>query len=180
MKSDTSQFTKLGEARNQFQFNSDYWLRLLLYKCQINCGWITNFQVVNLHFLPEPIPDHPYVTGVDIHITEKYLNGTYNSCSQVIVPSTGQLALDLMCGDWGASRCSAKKWFTYMGDASTNSYVPFQITYLASPDTKPVDGYIPLDPRVVPCSEAVDVSNIVVITIISSNSIMVLIYRIIR
>lgn len=24
-----------------------------------------------------------YVTGVDIYITEKYLNGTYNSCSQV-------------------------------------------------------------------------------------------------
>lgn len=45
-----------------------------------------------------------------------------------------------------------------MGDAENNTYVPFQITYLPQPDTSPVDEFTPLDPEVVPCYEAVDVS----------------------
>lgn len=73
---------------------------------------------------------------------------------QVIVPATGQLALDFMCGDWGASRCSPKKWFEFMGDAAGNIYVPFQITYV----TDKMDGYTPLDPLIIPCNKAVNVS----------------------
>lgn len=77
----------------------------------------------------------------------------------MIVPSTGLLALDMMCGDWGASRCSPRKWFTYMGDAEGNPYVPFQITYMVQPNTDPIDGYIPQNPKVVPCYQAVNVSH---------------------
>ena len=79
---------------------------------------------------------------------------------QVSVPSTGQLALDIMCGAWGASRCSAAKWFFYMGDAADNFYVPFQITYLPQPDTSPLpNGITPHDPKIIPCHEAIDVSR---------------------
>ncbi|XP_052864523.1 NPC intracellular cholesterol transporter 1 [Anopheles cruzii] len=95
-----------------------------------------------------------YITKIDIHITQQYLNGTFGSCSQVSVPSTGQLALDLMCGDWGASRCSPTKWFHYMGDAQNNLYVPFQIDYVAHGSAnETIDGYLPWNPRVVPCRE---------------------------
>lgn len=73
---------------------------------------------------------------------------------QVSVPSTSKLALDLMCGEWGASRCSPKKWFEFMGDAAGNPYVPFQITYI----TEPKPDYIQLDPPIVPCNKAVNVS----------------------
>ncbi|XP_055709096.1 NPC intracellular cholesterol transporter 1 isoform X3 [Phlebotomus papatasi] len=97
-----------------------------------------------------------YITEVDLHITEQYMNGTYSSCSQVSVPSTGQLALDLMCGEYGASRCSAKKWFHYMGDEEGNSYVPFQINYIAQADNRTINGFTPLDPLVVPCSRALN------------------------
>ncbi|XP_035782001.1 NPC intracellular cholesterol transporter 1-like isoform X2 [Anopheles albimanus] len=95
-----------------------------------------------------------YITQIDIHITGQYMNGTFESCNQVSVPSTGQLALDMMCGEWGASRCSASKWFFYMGDAQGNPFVPFQISYIAhgSPN-ETVDGFLPLDPRIVPCYE---------------------------
>ncbi|XP_055643175.1 NPC intracellular cholesterol transporter 1 isoform X2 [Toxorhynchites rutilus septentrionalis] len=97
-----------------------------------------------------------YITEIDLHIKEHYMNGTYGSCSRVSVPSTGQLALDLMCGEWGASRCSAKKWFTYMGTKEGNYYVPFQINYVTheTPDTE--DRFQPLDPRVIPCSQQLD------------------------
>ena len=62
-----------------------------------------------------------------------------------------------MCGDWGSSRCSAKKWFKFMGDAEGNVYVPFQINYLVQPDNKTINGYTPLDPKIVPCHERLNV-----------------------
>ncbi|XP_021702839.1 Niemann-Pick C1 protein isoform X3 [Aedes aegypti] len=96
-----------------------------------------------------------YITEIDLHIMEQYMNGTYSSCSQVSVPSTGQLALDLMCGEWGASRCSARKWFNYMGTKEGNYYVPFQINYIAHQSSND-SAFTPLKPRVVPCSEKLD------------------------
>lgn len=86
------------------------------------------------------------------------MNGTYGSCNQVAVPSTGQLALDIMCGEWGASRCSAKKWFSFMGTKEGNSFVPFQINYIAHQNNND-STFVPLKPRVVPCSEKLDVST---------------------
>lgn len=94
---------------------------------------------------------------MEVYITNRYLEGTFNSCNKVSLPSTGLLALDLMCGEWGASRCTALKWFRFMGDAANNGYVPFQITYVNTDG--PVEPFEPLDPPVTPCSKALNVSN---------------------
>jgi len=96
-----------------------------------------------------------YIDAIDMYITNRYLEGTFNSCSKVSVPSTGQLALDLMCGEWGASRCTPSKWFYFMGDAENNIYVPFQITYRNTDG--PVGPFVPLDPTITPCSKPLDV-----------------------
>lgn len=72
------------------------------------------------------------------------------------MPSTSQLALDLMCGEWGASRCSPTKWFKYMGDPET-LYVPFEINYIVTPNVDPIGDIIPNDPPIVPCHEALNV-----------------------
>lgn len=96
---------------------------------------------------------------IDVHITEKYTGGTYNSCKNVQFPSTGQLALDLMCGEWGAARCSATRWFGYMGNAENNAFIPFQINYRYHNSSDKMDGFKPMDPRVVPCNESMDVRN---------------------
>ncbi|KAH0955249.1 hypothetical protein HN011_012453 [Eciton burchellii] len=95
-----------------------------------------------------------YIDAIDMYITNRYLEGTFNSCSKVSVPSTGQLALDLMCGEWGASRCTPSKWFYFMGDAENNIYVPFQITYRNTDG--PVGPFVPLDPTITPCSKPLD------------------------
>ncbi|KAG5682988.1 hypothetical protein PVAND_012302 [Polypedilum vanderplanki] len=97
-----------------------------------------------------------YVDEIDIYITEKYFNGTYDSCKNVIYPSSGQLALDLMCGSWGASKCSPARWFGYMGDAVNNPFVPFQINYLPQDSSSRNDDIKPLDSKVVPCNQPVD------------------------
>jgi Niemann-Pick C1 protein len=96
-----------------------------------------------------------YIDGIAVYFTPQYLNGTYKSCSRVSMPSSGQLALDLMCGEYGAARCSPEKWFHSMGDIN-NPFVPFQIDYIAS--DKPVGKYIPMDPEVTPCNKALNVS----------------------
>ncbi|XP_076671119.1 Niemann-Pick type C-1a isoform X2 [Andrena cerasifolii] len=95
-----------------------------------------------------------YVNAIDVYITNKYLEGTFNSCNKVSVPSTGQLAMDIMCGEWGASRCTPLKWFHYMGDAENNNYVPFQITYINTDD--PVSTFVPVDPKVTPCNKGLN------------------------
>ena len=97
-----------------------------------------------------------YVDEIDIYIGDEYFNGAYNSCKHVIYPSTGQLALDLMCGSWGASKCSPARWFGFMGDASS-PFVPFQINYLPQNSSSRDDEIKPLNPKVVPCNQAVDV-----------------------
>lgn len=97
------------------------------------------------------------VNGIKVYLSNEYMEGTFNSCSRVSVPSTGQLALDLMCGDWGASRCSPNKWFAFMGhyDPMANPFVPFQIDYINT--SVPVDVYTPLNPYVYSCGEQPDV-----------------------
>ncbi|XP_030246548.1 NPC intracellular cholesterol transporter 1-like [Drosophila navojoa] len=97
-----------------------------------------------------------YVTSLDLHVTEEYINKTYKSCSQVSVPQTGQLALDLMCGAYPASRCSPTKWFNYMGDAN-NIYVPFQITYIQHSTNSTKNGITPINPKTTPCNESVNI-----------------------
>lgn len=99
-----------------------------------------------------------------MHITEAYIDGTYDSCKQVSMPSTGQLAMDLICGSWGSQKCTAKRWFDYMGEPEGNSFVPFKIKYVTHNSTVPVNRMKPLDSKIVPCYQAVDVRkyNIIV------------------
>ncbi|KAK9506477.1 hypothetical protein O3M35_008412 [Rhynocoris fuscipes] len=97
----------------------------------------------------ETIENKTIVLGVDIFINPEYMEGTYKSCKQVSVPSTGQLAMDLMCGQWGASKCSASKWFSYMGDPEQNPYTPFLLHFVETNTT--VDNFVPMNPDVTPC-----------------------------
>lgn len=68
--------------------------------------------------------------------------------------------MDIMCGEWGSSRCSPAKWFHYMGDASTNSFVPFQITYINTDN--PIGPFKPMNPEITPCNKSLNVSKILV------------------
>ncbi|XP_044740740.1 NPC intracellular cholesterol transporter 1 isoform X2 [Chrysoperla carnea] len=96
-----------------------------------------------------------YILAVEIFITNEYLNGAYDSCKQVSVPSTGQRALDLMCPPYGAVGCTPARWFKFMGSASAdNPFVPFQITYVNT--SSPVEDFVPLDPKITPCNLAID------------------------
>lgn len=65
------------------------------------------------------------------------------------------MALDLMCGSWGAKFCTPQRWFDFMGDGSS-AYVPFQINYISG--DQPVDGFTPYNPPTRECSVGLNVS----------------------
>lgn len=63
-------------------------------------------------------------------------------------------ALNLMCGGAKDADCTPEKWYDFMGNYTSNKYVPFQTTYI----TEPLSGYIPFNRPTIACSSAVDVS----------------------
>ncbi|CAL4069350.1 unnamed protein product, partial [Meganyctiphanes norvegica] len=93
------------------------------------------------------------ITSVKVHVANKFVEGVYRSCQDVSMPSTGDAAISLMCGAWGAQYCTGQRWFNYMGSTS-NGFSPFQINYayedVSNGTTKP------LNKTIIPCSEPVD------------------------
>jgi hypothetical protein len=75
---------------------------------------------------PDSSPE--LVSAVDFFVSHKYVTETYDSCKNVLMSTTNGPAMDLLCGQWGAYRCNAERWFDYMGSIS-NGYSPFNINY---------------------------------------------------
>ncbi|PSN32731.1 hypothetical protein C0J52_20415 [Blattella germanica] len=50
-----------------------------------------------------------YINAIDLYIDKDYMYGTYDSCKQVVMPSSGGLALESMCFPYGASDFSPER-----------------------------------------------------------------------
>lgn len=126
--------------------------------CEMTCSPNQSKFIKVVDVDTNPTTNKTFINGIEYYITNKYLQGTYDSCKQVSVPSTGQLAMDIMCGSWGAAKCTAMRWFNYMGTAvATNPFVPFNIHFMNTSEPI-VNGFIPANPTVTPCNKAVNVS----------------------
>ncbi|XP_073981176.1 NPC intracellular cholesterol transporter 1 homolog 1b-like [Rhodnius prolixus] len=68
-----------------------------------------------------------YVTEVEFYASSQFLDGTFDSCSHVSVPSIGKLALDTTCAPYTAATCTADRWFRWMGDPTLNPYAPSRV-----------------------------------------------------
>ncbi|XP_076381020.1 NPC intracellular cholesterol transporter 1 homolog 1b isoform X2 [Megalopta genalis] len=71
-----------------------------------------------------------YVSEIEVHVAEEYMNGTYNSCKDIVHPASGNLAMQLACGSNGASGCTAKKWYEYQGDPDANTFIAFRVHFI--------------------------------------------------
>ncbi|XP_047362414.1 NPC intracellular cholesterol transporter 1 homolog 1b-like [Vespa velutina] len=99
-----------------------------------------------------------YIDELEIHVAEEFINKTFESCKNVINPSSGGLAMDLACGSHGASRCTPRKWYDFMNSVTENNFVPFQINNIYDrPDIWHND---PWNAVVKPCSEPYDNSSL--------------------
>lgn len=98
-----------------------------------------------------------YINGIRVYTNEEYLNGTFEACKQILMPSTGQLVMDLFCGSWGALKCTAKRWYEYMGTMENNEHIPFQTDYATNTDSNAK--YILWKPPFYKCSEVAKYAN---------------------
>ncbi|XP_054268696.1 NPC intracellular cholesterol transporter 1-like [Macrosteles quadrilineatus] len=132
------------------------WHNFLSYFCHFTCA-PDQSRFVNVTELGVVGKGITTVEGLEVYVSDTYLWRTYNACKEVSVPSTNQLALDIMCGQWGASRCSPYKWFSYMFDPNLNSYVPLKVAFVpVTSDQELVDGFSPLEPETFTCDVPVN------------------------
>lgn len=102
--------------------------------CEFTCSpyqyKFLNVTKVSLTTSDDALTDSPQevVRSIDFYISRKYIEGTFESCKNVLMSSTNGPALDILCGPWGSYRCTAERWFTFLGSTS-NSYSPFDIIY---------------------------------------------------
>jgi Niemann-Pick C1 protein len=75
--------------------------------------------------------DKVYVNRLEYRMDEQYMQSVYDTCKQVIHPSSGRLAMELACGT-EASKCTPEQLYFYMGDPGANPLVPFKIEYVMS------------------------------------------------
>ncbi|XP_026674415.1 NPC intracellular cholesterol transporter 1 homolog 1b-like isoform X2 [Ceratina calcarata] len=68
-----------------------------------------------------------YVDGVQAYVDEGYMNRTFDSCKNVIMPSTGNLAMGISCGKHTAETCTPKLWYEYQGE---NPLIKFKMDFL--------------------------------------------------
>ncbi|KAG7311994.1 hypothetical protein JYU34_001435 [Plutella xylostella] len=135
--------TLLGRCPNCYQ-------NFLKQICAMTCG---NNQAEYIHpakVVNDSATGIAYIEEIDYHLSDTYMQATFNSCKEVQVPSMSQLAISVMCGSYGATYCTAHRWFSAMGDA-TIPYVPFQINYIPGDESK--DGFKPYSAVTKKCSE---------------------------
>lgn len=74
-----------------------------------------------------------YVSRLEYRMDENYMKSVYETCRQVVHPSSGRQAMELACGT-EASKCTPEQLYFYMGDPVANPLVPFKIDYLPTAD----------------------------------------------
>lgn len=120
--------------------------------CEFTCSPHQS-RFVNVTEISKKDSNVSYINGIEVYITNKFINGTFNSCSKVTMPGTQGLALGILCGNWGASKCTPKRWFDFLGNKDV-PYVPFEILYRNVDQSE--NGFEPMDPHVTPCNESID------------------------
>lgn len=106
--------------------------------------------------------------AAEYHVSSTYSDALLASCQGVQGLSTGQTLLDVMCGGWGSSKCTAQRWLDFLGTSVENSgQSPFQLYYKihngeegnGEEGNGETDGIIPMNAGTYKCSEVPFGSN---------------------
>lgn len=96
--------------------------------CELNCS-PDQARFVDVDTLP--IDDETkveYVEEVNYRMHEDFMDDAFDSCSSVILPQMGLLAVNMMCGN--AETCDSSAWFGFTGDIANNPLAPVQVNFL--------------------------------------------------
>lgn len=128
---------------------------LIRHICEFTCSPNQSKFIDPSKLLQTPTPDNvTYIDEMNVYIHPDYVNGTYESCHQVVMPSSGGLALGSMCAPYSAEDCSPIRWFEFMGNEKESDFVPFQINYIITSEDNAT--FSPLQIETKSCSERYD------------------------
>jgi Niemann-Pick C1 protein len=94
--------------------------------------------------------DNKSIIAIDYYVDEAFRAGLYNSCKNVVFPSSHQKIMNFMCGT-SVENCTPLKFLDFMGNPELNGVAPFLVNYpvIAKPCIKPMNATITL------CNESV-------------------------
>ena len=90
------------------------------------------------------------IINIDYHVDKAFRDGLYNSCKNVVFPSSGQKIMSFMCGT-EADKCTPLKFLNFMGNPIRNGESPFSINY----PTTHKDSIDPMYVKIKLCNETV-------------------------
>ncbi|XP_028982486.1 NPC intracellular cholesterol transporter 1 homolog 1b [Diachasma alloeum] len=77
--------------------------------CDFSCAPDQSRFMAATEILKWEVDGSEYINKIEIFLGEEFANGTFNSCSSIVHPASGKLAMDLACGQHGASKCTPKR-----------------------------------------------------------------------
>ncbi|XP_016843552.1 NPC intracellular cholesterol transporter 1 homolog 1b [Nasonia vitripennis] len=96
-----------------------------------------------------------WIESIEIFLDEAYANATYESCKNIVNPTSGTLTMDMACK--GAKKCNPRRWFDLMGDDEAMPFVPFKMNYAFKVEELESEFITePLKPPTKPCNEPYD------------------------
>lgn len=135
------------------------WSNFRDHLCEMTCGRDQSKHLIPKKFVPATEKGKEFqeaITEIDFYVTPDFANGLYDSCKNVLFPSTNQPVIQVLCGPYGISNCSAQNLLSYMGSVS-NGMSPIQINYIYKNSSLIVNGsnIDPFNITMTPCNEAV-------------------------
>lgn len=95
--------------------------------CRMTCS-PNNSMFINVTKVAE---DGKSIISIQYFVDKEFRDGLYNSCKDVIYPSSKQKIMNFMCGT-SADKCNPLKFLRFMGDPSLNGVSPFLVQYPAT------------------------------------------------
>ncbi|CAB4060780.1 NPC1 [Lepeophtheirus salmonis] len=59
--------------------------------------------------------DVSVISNLTYYVNKELIHKVYVSCKDVVMPSTTQTILNIMCGPWGENLCTPERWYRYLG-----------------------------------------------------------------
>ncbi|XP_065576590.1 NPC intracellular cholesterol transporter 1-like isoform X2 [Artemia franciscana] len=133
--------------------------------CYMTCDPEHSTYLVQGELVPpsEETNNKTLVKNIDYYVSDEYVVGMYESCKDVINPSTNSKAVYMMCTPW-ASLCNPYRLMNAFGMSVDNpvtpGFAPFDIRYHYITEAVDVPKNITLfNPKLIPCSQAVSESS---------------------
>ena len=124
--------------------------------CQMTCSPNNSLFIDPRSFKNETGTNKTGIEIIKYYVDPLFRNGLYNSCKDVLFPSSNKKIMSFLCGV-SADKCDPMKFLKFMGDPSRNGQSPFTIKYPTNTTSHP--GIKAMNQHISLCNETVYVPS---------------------